>query len=847
MSYIQTFQVYPKVPDNLIFAEKMVGNMWWSWNMDSILLFKRIDPKLWYDSGRNPIQFFSLLPQSQLEYLSKDEGFMSHFNRVRTAFEQQVEAPPQKLKADGDIEGTVAYFSMEYGIHESLPLFAGGLGMLAGDHLKAASDRGTPLVAVGLLYRMGYFHQYMDQNGWQQERYPETDLFHLPLRRATDTEGKELIVSVDGPDGVVLARVYKMMIGRIPLFLLDSNLRENSPEKRDITARLYAADGKIRLAQEILLGIGGMRALAAMGIHPAVCHLNEGHCSFASIERAVHLMKTNRADLQTTLEIIPRTTVFTTHTPVAAGHDEFPTDMVRPYLKSFEDPLQTSVDDIVSWGQSNSHGPFSMFALGLRMSQFCNGVSELHGRVARKMWNPLWPGRLEEETPIGHITNGVHIPSWISIENSVLFERYLSPTWYLNTWRKPEIIERVDDIYDEELWRAHEMSRVRLIRACRNLMGKQYGRRNAPKSVMEDAASVLDHDALTIGFARRFATYKRAYLLLRDPERLEALLTSKEYPIQIIFSGKAHPKDNEGKEVIRKIIEFARRESVRHRFIFLEDYDPYIARHLVQGCDVWLNTPRRPLEACGTSGIKAAANGVLNVSVLDGWWCEGYSEKTGWRIGNGEEYEDHGYQDDVESQALYNILEYSVIPCFYDRRPGGTPTRWLKMMKASMKMAMGNFCAHGMVENYTATSYVPASRNFLELTRDGAGESRRIAALRRHLTANWGNIKIEHPVRNYDGPFRVKDQVEITVVVHLGSIRPEEVEVQLCYGRMKNVEKFETVNIEKMNLAEDRGYGKYLYSTSLVCGIAGRFGLTSRVIPAGDDHLKNTPGLITWA
>ncbi len=847
MSYIQTFQVYPNVPDNLKFAEKMVSNMWWSWNMDSILLLKRIDPKLWYDSGRNPIHFFSLLSQAQLEYLSRDEGFMSHFNRVRVAFEQQVEAPPQKLETDGDIEGTVAYFSMEYGIHESLPLFAGGLGILAGDHLKAASDRGTPLVAVGLLYRMGYFHQYMDQNGWQQERYPETDLFHLPIRRATDTDGNELIVSVDGPDGIVLARVYKIMIGRIPLFLLDTNLRENSPEKRDITARLYAADAKIRLAQEILLGIGGMRALEAMGIHPAVCHLNEGHCSFVGIERAVHIMKKNNLDLQTTLELIPRTTVFTTHTPVAAGHDEFPTDMVRPYLKSFEGPLQTNVDHIVSWGQSNSHGPFSMFALGLRMSQFCNGVSELHGRVARKMWNSLWPGRLEEETPIGHITNGVHIPSWISIENSVLFERYLSPTWYLNTWKKPEIIGRVDDIYDEELWRAHEMCRVRLVRTCRNLMGRQYGRRNAPKSVMEDAASVLDHDTLTIGFARRFATYKRAYLLLRDPERLEALLTSKDYPIQLIFSGKAHPKDNEGKEVIRKIIEFARRESVRHRFIFLEDYDPYIARHLVQGCDVWLNTPRRPLEACGTSGIKAAANGVLNVSILDGWWCEGYSEKTGWRIGNGEEYEDHGYQDDIESQALYNILEYGVIPCFYDRTPGGTPTRWLKMMKESMKMAMEKFCAHGMVENYEKTSYVPASRNFLELTRDNAGEARRIAALRRHLTANWQNVKIEYPVRNYDGPFRVKDRVEITAVVHLGNIRPEEVEVQICYGRMKNVERLETVNIEKMNLTEDRGNGQYLYATSLVCGIAGRFGLTARVIPSADDHLKNTPGLLTWA
>ncbi len=847
MSYLQTFQVYPKVPEKLAFAEKMVRNMWWSWNLDAIELLRRIDPRLWNESGRNPIQFFSLLSQDQLEKISGDEGFMTHLNRVRTAFEKQVETPAQLLKSESDIQGTVAYFSMEYGIHESLPLYAGGLGMLAGDHLKAASDRGTPLVAVGLLYRMGYFHQFMDQNGWQQERYPETDFFQLPIERATDINGKELFISVSGPDGDILAQVFKIMIGRIPLFLIDTNVRENSPEKRNITSRLYEGDSKIRLAQEILLGIGGMRALEAMGIHPTVCHLNEGHCSFVGIERAVHIMTKNNLDLKTTLELVPRTTVFTTHTPVAAGHDEFPTDMVKPYLIPFETSLNTSIDEIISWGQNAPYEPFSMFALGLRMSQYCNGVSELHGRVARKMWSRLWPGRAEEEIPIGHITNGVHIPSWISIENSMLFERYLSPNWHLKTWKKPEVVDRVDDIYNEELWRAHEMCRARLVRVCRNLMIQQYGRRNAPKSVMEDAASILDHDALTIGFARRFATYKRASMMLKDPERLRALLTSKEFPVQIIIAGKAHPKDNEGKEVIRKLIEFGREESICHRFIFLEDYDPYIARHLVQGCDVWLNTPRRPFEACGTSGIKAAANGVLNVSILDGWWCEGYSEETGWRIGNGEEYKDYGYQDNVESQALYNLLENSVIPCFYDRRLGDTPNNWIKMMKSSIKMALGRFCAHGMIQKYAETSYIPASKRFSELTSNNAEEARHIAILHEHLRNNWKEITIDHPVRSFDGPFRVSDQFDVTVTVFLGTIMPQEVEVQLCYGKMVDVEKLESINIEKMKLLEDLGDGRYRYGTSLSCGLSGRFGLTARVIPSEDDHLKHSPGLITWA
>ncbi|MFZ2631199.1 MAG: alpha-glucan family phosphorylase [Desulfosalsimonadaceae bacterium] len=847
MSYIQTFQVYPKVPEPLAFAEKLVRNMWWSWNLDAIELIRRIDPRLWTQSGRNPIHFFSLIPQKQLESIAGDDGFMAHLHRVQAAFEKEVEMPPNLIKEESGINGTVAYFSMEYGIHESLPLFAGGLGMLAGDHLKAASDRGTPLVAVGLLYRKGYFHQFMDQNGWQQEHYPETDLYQLPVERALDVNGRNLFITVQGPDGDIHAQVFKIMVGRVPLFLIDSNVRTNSPEKRDITSRLYVADAKNRLAQEILLGIGGMRALETMGIHPAVCHLNEGHCSFVGIERAAHMMQKHNLDLKTTLEVIPRTTVFTTHTPVAAGHDEFPVDLVKPYLQPFVDKFQIPLDEIISLGQNHPNEPFSMFALGLRMSQYCNGVSELHGKVARGMWSHLWPGRSKDETPIGHITNGVHVPSWVSIENSMLFERYISPNWSLKTWRQPEIIDRIDDIYDEELWRAHEMCRVRLVRTCRNLMVQQYGRRNAPKSIMEGAATVLDHEALTIGFARRFATYKRAYLLLRDPARLEAILTSKEFPVQIIIAGKAHPRDNDGKEVIRKLIEFAQKSSIRQRFIFLEDYDPYIARHLVQGCDVWLNTPRRPYEACGTSGIKAAANGVLNLSVLDGWWCEGYTEETGWRIGNGEEYTDYEYQDDVESQALYNVLENDVIPCFYNRKLNDTPIAWLKMMKASIKMALQQFCAHRMVGKYVESSYIPASHQFHELLAEGGNSARQLLALHERLKTQWKMIKIDHPVRDAEGPFRTSDQMNVSASVFLGNIRPEEVTVELCCGRVKAVDELEVLNVRRMDLVEEQGGGRYKYGTTVLCETAGRFGLTTRVVPSGDNHLKYTPGLITWA
>jgi len=846
MTHIQTFQIYPKVPEQTRFVETLVRNMWWSWNLDTIELFRRIDPKLWNQAGRNPILFFSQIPQKQLESIAQDNSFLAHLDRVKSAFEKQVEKPPEKAE---DLN-PIAYFSMEYGIHESLPLFAGGLGMLAGDHLKAASDRGVPLIGVGLLYRMGYFHQYLDQNGWQQEEYPETDLYQLPIERARDENGNEIQISVPGPDGDIHAQVLRIMVGRIPLYLLDTNVQENSPENRNITSKLYTADSKNRLAQEVILGIGGMKALEALGIRPAACHLNEGHCAFVVLERIAQLMRHYKIDLATAREIVPRTMVFTTHTPVAAGHDEFPLDMVKPFIKSYESELGVSLDEIISWGQikqTDEESPFSMFGLGLRNAEYCNGVSELHGRTARKMWNKIWSGLPENEVPISHITNGVHIPSWISIENAMLFDRYLGPEWYLHTWHQPDIINRIDDIYDEELWRAHEMSRARLIRTCRQLMTQQYGRRNAPKSIMEDAAAVLDHDALSIGFARRFATYKRAYLLLRDPERLEAMLTNRQQPIQIIMSGKAHPKDNEGKGVIQSLIDFAHRADIRHRFIFLEDYGPYIARHLIQGCDIWLNTPRRPYEACGTSGIKAAVNGVLNVSILDGWWCEGFDSCRGWRIGSGEEYEDWEYQDAVESQALYNVLENEVIPKFYNRKDGDIPIDWIQMMKGSMKMAMHQFCSHSMLGNYLETAYRPASKRFNELISDKAAEAKNLMRLQNHLKNNWNKVYIERPVRNLDGPFRVGDQFRITVKVHLEDLSPDEVDVEICYGMLRHMETLEHIHAKEMSVKEDLQNGDYLYECSLACEISGRYGLTARVTPRGDNLIKYTPGMIAWA
>ena len=849
MKNFQTYQVHPNIPENLAFLELLSRNMWWCWKKDAIELFRRIDPPRWVESGRNPIAFLAKIPQDRFEQLAKDDGYLAHLDRVRESFQNLVLDPVIEkgvLVTPGE---TVAYFSMEFGLHESLPLFAGGLGILAGDHLKAASNLALPLVGVGLMYGEGYFRQYLNQEGWQQEEYPQTNIYNLPVERMQDKSGNDLSVSIEGPDGPIHAIVWKIAVGRIPLYLLDTNIAGNSPTSREITARLYAGDDKVRLAQEMLLGIGGMKALAAMGIKPKILHMNEGHSAFASLQRLAQIMTDNQVDLKTALEIIPRTTVFTTHTPVAAGHDQFAVDLVKPYLKPLEEKLNVSADKILSWGQSegsNADAPLSMFILALHMSAYCNGVSKLHGAVARRMWSFVWPQRPEEEVPISHVTNGIHVPTFVSQELASLFDRYLGPEWYLSS-RKAENIHRIDEIYDEELWRSHEMNRSRLVRTCREKLVKQYKRRNAPRKVLEAVENALDQDTLTIAFARRFATYKRATLLLHDEERLESIINNKDTPVQFIFAGKAHPKDNEGKELIKRLFQFASKTEVRDKIIFLEDYDMHLARHLLQGADVWLNTPRRPLEACGTSGMKAAINGVLNVSILDGWWCEGYSEDRGWRIGHGEEYKDHRYQDDVESQALYNVLENEVIPCFYGRKNGDLPGCWLKKMKNSMKMAMQSFCSLRMVSDYEEHYYKPSVDRWDSLLADNAEEAKKLTAQLQRLRTHWKQIQIKPPVRQNQETYHVGDSFQVSAEVNLAELAPDEVDVELYFGNLKSLEEVAESHVEPMEVRKELGDGNYLYACSLKCEVSGRFGFTVRVSPRGDKRIKSTPRFLTWA
>ena len=850
MDGLQIFNVAPAIPEKLRFLDELSRNLWWSVSFDAIELFRRIDRDLWKNCKHNPVAFLNRLSQGRLEEMSVDVSFLSHLERVRKGYDASVLHPAEGRSPIYREKDVVAYFSAEFGIHESIPIYAGGLGLLAGDHLKAASNMGVPLVAVGLLYRHGYFRQYLNDDGWQQERLVNNEVQNLPLARTLGADGKPLSVSVPLPAGEMHAAVWKINVGRIPLFLLDTNVTENTPALRDVTSQLYGGDQGTRLLQELLLGLGGMRALEAMGIVPSACHMNEGHSAFISLERLAYMINVLKLDKKTALEIIPRTNVFTTHTSVPAGHDVFPPDMVAPYFRALEGRIQSKVEEILSWGRPvgapENHG-FSMTVFALRMAQNCNGVSRLHGGVARRMAAHLWPRRPEADIPIKHITNGVHTPSWISPENAILFDRYLGPLWLIRPG-DAGMGPQIDNIPDEELWRAHELSRSRLIRECRELLVRQGMNRNAGQQEQELVRTLLDPDILTIGFARRFATYKRANLLFSDSERFAKLLSDADCPVQIIFAGKSHPHDNPGKELIKQIVHTARNPNLRRRIVFIEDYDIDIARTLVQGVDIWLNTPRRPMEASGTSGMKAAVNGAINLSVLDGWWCEGYDPSCGWSIGKGEEYRDAAYQDYIESHALYNILENEVVPRFYDRPNDHIPTEWVKMMKQSMKMAFTRFSSHRMVREYEERFYIPAIERGRELVADNFGEAHSLAAQHERLAKHWKNVTLEKPEAHSDlAALQVGDFFKVSVRAHLGELKPDEVVVELYFGLLNALNEITDGQCQQMLMTEAPGKNEYVFECRVDCGKTGRYGFTARVIPSGDEWTQHLPGYMVWA
>jgi len=684
MQTIRTFTVLPSLPEALKDLNVIANNMHWSWNTEVTDLFRRIDYDLWKQCLHSPVKMLGMVSQARLEDLARNEGFLYQLKQAMEKLETNTTGTTWFDKVHGETtKPVIAYFSAEFGIHECLPIYSGGLGILAGDHLKSSSELGIPLIGVGLLYQKGYFRQYLNSDGWQQEHYIDNDFHNMPIELVCKKTGRPLTISVQFPGRNVVAHIWKVLVGRITLYLLDTNIPANSPEDRTITQTLYGGDNEMRLRQEMVLGIGGLKALFAMKTEPTVCHMNEGHAAFMALERVRRLRSGKSMTFDEAMEAARSSNVFTVHTPVKAGSDEFSVELMDKYFGHYYGKLGVNREQFLGLGRCDPQDEeecFKMTVLAIKTSSFRNGVSQLHGGVSQKMWANLWPELPVDEVPISSVTNGIHVGTWLGSEHDLLYERYLGANWSSEIVDK-SIWHNLEQVPDEELWRIHQRSKERLVAFTRNRLKMQMKRRGSFHSELGWAEEVLDPEALTIGFARRFATYKRGGLLLKDTQRLIKLLNNTEMPIQIIFAGKAHPRDNAGKEIIRQLVHFVSQKSVRRRIVFVENYDIDVARYLVTGVDVWLNNPRRPMEASGTSGMKAAVNGVLNLSTLDGWWCEGYIPEGGWIIGAGEEYEDCEYQDRIESEAVFNLLENEIVPLFYSRSSDNLPRGWIRRMK----------------------------------------------------------------------------------------------------------------------------------------------------------------------
>ncbi len=852
MRSLQVFSVTPKLPPVLRPLWNLARNYWFSWNFEVGTLFAQVDPALWQESYHNPVWFLNHLPQQILTDLAKDELFI---DRITNLEKDQAEylAKPLPDRFPGLAKGApaIAYFSLEFGVSLCLPIYSGGLGILAGDHLKSASDLNIPLVAIGLAYGQGYFRQYMTPDGWQQERYPDYDFEQMPLKPALDTAGNPAYLEIYIGDRPLKVRIWEASVGRIRLFLLDTNLPENPQEFRLITARLYGGNLEMRLWQEILLGIGGVKALKTLGLDPQIIHMNEGHSAFAGLERIRVLMKEHNLSFEAALEVSASGSVFTTHTPVPAGNDRFPPELMQRYFEPYARDMGLAFKVFLALGREtpqDDREDFCMPVLALRLSRFNNGVSTLHGRVSRHMWHKVWSQLPVEDVPIGSVTNGIHAPSWIAPAMGLLYDRYLG------NWREDSDLGKTwaaaANIPDSMFWRSHEHQRARLVEFVRSRLKSQLLAQGARSQEVMEAEEALNPDALTIGFARRFATYKRANLLLQDKESLLRIISNKDRPVQFIFAGKAHPQDQGGKQLMKELITLCRTKEYRMNMVFLEDYDMEVASYLVSGCDVWLNNPRRPLEACGTSGMKARFNGVVQFSTLDGWWDEAWKpdNSLGWAIGKGEEYADPDYQDFVELQTLYKILEHDIIPDFYDRSKSNLPRTWIGRMKRALIELGPRYHSNRMVADYTKRAYVPAYRSQNNLCADNFTPARELSEWRMNIMTRWSDVVINNVIITKGDTVFVDEPLTVEATVFTNGIALENLHVHIYAGAVAQDQSFLQRKIYPMQPDGDMHDGWQKFKGSITPEEAGRFGFTVQAVPMHpllpNEH---SLGLIRWA
>lgn len=844
---IRRFTVQPVLPEPLHALGDLAGNLRWSWHPETQDVFAAVDPDAWEAVGHDPVTLLGAVSSTRLQELAGDEGFLARLRAASADLESYLSGDRwYQTAADASAPKAIGYFSPEFGITAVLPQYSGGLGILAGDHLKAASDLGVPIVGVGLLYRHGYFRQFLSRDGWQQETYPVLDPDGLPLSLLREQDGSvaKVVIGLPGDDSLT-ARIWVAHVGRVPLLLLDSDVEENSDVIRDVTDRLYGGNTEHRLRQEMLLGIGGVRALRAYSRitgapTPEVFHTNEGHAGFLGLERIRELTEDLGADnlsFDAALEVSRAGTVFTTHTPVPAGIDRFPRELVEQYFGGENVCPGVPVDKILALGTEDypegDPAVFNMAVMGFRLAQRANGVSQLHGHVSRDMFGGLWPEFDSDERPIISITNGVHAPTWVAREIFDLARNYgVRPGPDPDADHPEQVFDVADKVSGKDIWATKRVLRQRLVADARKRLAKSWKKRGAAPAELTWIDSALDPDVLTIGFARRVPSYKRLTLMLRDPERLKRILLHPERPVQLVIAGKSHPADEGGKKLIQEIVRFADDPEVRHRIVFLPNYDIAMAQPLYPGCDVWLNNPLRPYEACGTSGMKAALNGGLNLSILDGWWDEWYDGNNGWAIPSADGIDDPDRRDDIEATALYDLIENEVAPRFYDNDAEGVPYRWIEMVRHTLKSLGPKVLADRMVRDYVAKLYTPAAVSSRELNGSYAG-AQELADWKQRVRGAWRGVSIDHVESSgvADAP-AVGDSIDVRVFVSLGELSPGDVDVQVLHGRITDNDNLVDTHAESLTLVESYEGGRHRYDGHVALSSTGAFGYTARVLPS---------------
>ena len=844
--------VNPQLPKRIGKLSEIANNLWWSWNTEFLRLFKMIDRDLWETCEKNPVKFLKQVSQDRLEAVATNQEFLKEYDRLAKEFDDYVTSKNTWFsnKYPENKKDLIAYFSAEYGLDQTIPIYSGGLGILSGDHLKSASDLGIPLVAVGLLYKNGYFHQKINGYGDQETEYNNIDLSNLPINPVKDENGDELKIYVKFEKRKIYLKVWQINVGRIKLYLLDSDIDENKPEDREVTLKLYGGDQEMRIKQEIVLGMGGTNLLTrALGLNPTVYHMNEGHSAFLILELIKNIIKEKKVSFEVAKDIASSKTVFTTHTPVPAGNDIFPIALVEKYFKEFWPRLGLEREEFLKLGMkpcTDLEPGFNMGILALKVAGKKNGVSKLHGAVSRELFGDVWPEIAANESPITYVTNGIHTCSWLAPSLKELYNKYLIPYWQDNIY-KDEVWENINNIPNQELWEIHQKRKQKLLEIVKESTTNRLRRSGYSYEEINDITSKLNPNALTIGFARRFATYKRATLIFRDLERITQILNNAERPVQLIFAGKAHPADKEGQDLIKRIHEISMMPQFKGKIFLLENYNIAMSRYLVSGVDVWLNNPRRPMEASGTSGQKASVNGVINFSVLDGWWAEGYNQENGWTIGTNAEFTSYEEQDDADSQSMYRTLEEKIIPTYYDKDENGISEKWMRIMKNSITSTGGKYSTSRMLVDYTNNLYMP----LCNLTRKYYENIDNVAEFnlwKKNLYINWKDIKITQKNNLNNITMDAGNNIEVKCEVKLPNISVDNIEAQCYYGKILDNGIVENVSIIPMKLtAKDEENKIYEYTTKIELRTGGNYGYTFRVMPKHEMLLDSENlNLVKW-